>query len=378
MPMPMPDKKTRKIKDRVAAVLEPRLIRVRRGNKKKKANSEDPLRSIRCTWCWSTDPRNPPIPSSRSPPAPSPALCLAAVAVACPARRRVTSPSVSRLRWHVLRRGEDAVRAPDGGRRCGTDNRLRPQDRHGSDGSPPRLPQAEPRPDPSRRQALRARPGTVCDGGTVGSRWHQLPPPPIFPCRLNPLEYRNPPKIRVASYAVVGSHILLSVEAETQQDKGTCAFDMNAKQWEMVDDKNLPFIGQAVSLGSRRFIVRSRAKGGAATVYYMDVFLSRNTNTGKTELSIVEVPVASKGIVPGQLLCSMGKDSFTSFDIQSLDPSPEAKPDRARIVYRTYSMVSGDDGETSSVVKEQRQIFKIRGRFTRLAQPFPVAAVLTM
>ncbi|KAK3130470.1 hypothetical protein QOZ80_6BG0493850 [Eleusine coracana subsp. coracana] len=166
--------------------------------------------------------------------------------------------------------------------------------------------------------------------------------------------------------------------AETQQDKGTCAFDMNAKQWEMVDDKNLPFIGQAVSLGSRRFIVRSRAKGGAATVYYMDVFLSRNTNTGKTELSIVEVPVASKGIVPGQLLCSMGKDSFTSFDIQSLDPSPEAKPDRARIVYRTYSMVSGDDGETSSVVKEQRQIFKIRGRFTRLAQPFPVAAVLTM
>nr|CAB3457495.1 unnamed protein product [Digitaria exilis] len=97
--------------------------------------------------------------------------------------------------------------------------------------------------------------------------WHDLPPPPVFPCRLNPLEYRDPPEVRVASYAVVGSHILLSV----QQDKGTCAFDMDCKKWEMVDGKNLPFIGEAVPLGGHRFVARSRAVGGAAAVYHMEV-----------------------------------------------------------------------------------------------------------
>jgi hypothetical protein len=39
----------------------------------------------------------------------------------------------------------------------------------------------------------------------------ELPPPPIFPYCINPLEYLNPPDVRVAAYAVVGSHILLSL-----------------------------------------------------------------------------------------------------------------------------------------------------------------------
>ncbi|KAK8460086.1 hypothetical protein SEVIR_2G274201v4 [Setaria viridis] len=98
-----------------------------------------------------------------------------------------------------------------------------------------------------------------------GPRWRALPPPPVFPCRLNPLEYRDPPEIRVASYAVVGSHILLSV----QQDKGTCAFDVDSKKWEMVGDKNLPFIGQAVPLGGHRFVGYLAApKQGTALLQY--------------------------------------------------------------------------------------------------------------
>ncbi|EEC69248.1 hypothetical protein OsI_38273 [Oryza sativa Indica Group] len=57
--------------------------------------------------------------------------------------------------------------------------------------------------------------------------WRELPSPPLFPCRLNPLEFLDPPKVRVAAYALVGSHILLSVSVQQlqpqqqQEDKGT-------------------------------------------------------------------------------------------------------------------------------------------------------------
>ncbi|KAF0918306.1 hypothetical protein E2562_023380 [Oryza meyeriana var. granulata] len=152
--------------------------------------------------------------------------------------------------------------------------------------------------------------------------WHHLPPPPIFPIRLNQLEYREPPEVRVASYAVVGSHILLSV----QQEKGTCAFDMDSNEWDMVDDSNLPFIGQALPFGGHLFVARSKANGGAAAVYCIRVFPPTSSGT-KTELSIsiLEMPVVSKGIVPGQLFCSLGKGAFSSIDVRSATPCPEAK-----------------------------------------------------
>ena len=168
--------------------------------------------------------------------------------------------------------------------------------------------------------------------------WRSLPPPPVFPCRLNPLEYRDPPEVRVAAYALVGSHILLSV----QQDRGTCAFDVDARKWEMVDGRNLPFAGQPVPLGGHRFVACSRARGGTAAVYRIEVVPAGTTEpTGRAELSvtIIELPVKSKGIVPGQLLCAMGIGRFSSFDIRSVDPGPEAKLDKARIVHRSYSLV---------------------------------------
>ena len=174
---------------------------------------------------------------------------------------------------------------------------------------------------------------------TAGCR--SLPPPPFFPCRLNPLEYRDPPEVRVAAYALVGSHILLSV----QQDRGTCAFDVDARKWEMVDGRNLPFAGQPVPLGGHHFVACSRASGGAAAVYRIEVFPAGQGTTkptGRTELSIsiIELPVESKGIVPGQLLCAMGTGRFSSFDIRSADPGPDAnKLDKARIVHRSYSLV---------------------------------------
>ncbi|KAM3332244.1 hypothetical protein ACQJBY_027819 [Aegilops geniculata] len=144
--------------------------------------------------------------------------------------------------------------------------------------------------------------------------WRQLPPPPIFPCRINPLEYRDRIEVCVSSYAVVGSHILLSVQQE--KGTGTCAFDVDAEQWEMVDGKNLPFSGQAVPLGGHRFVAPSKEKGGAAAVYYIKVFRPGTSGTGKTELSIVELPVISKGIVPASCCAPWGRvDSpLSTFD----------------------------------------------------------------
>uniref|UniRef100_A0A0E0MM89 F-box associated domain-containing protein n=1 Tax=Oryza punctata TaxID=4537 RepID=A0A0E0MM89_ORYPU len=132
---------------------------------------------------------------------------------------------------------------------------------------------------------------------------HRLPSPPIFPCRLNPLEFLDPPKVRIAAYALSNTHILLSVSVQQQEDKGTCAFDMDTELWEIVHDKNLPFDGQALPLGGgdHRFIAVA-CNGGAATavaMYRMVVGISGIT--GKKELSIVELQVvASKcRIVPG-------------------------------------------------------------------------------
>lgn len=216
------------------------------------------------------------------------------------------------------------------------------------------------------------------DARTMG--WHHLPPPPIFPVRLNPLEYRDPPEVRVASYAVVGSHILLSV----QQDKGTCAFDMDTNQWDMVDANNLPFIGKAVPLGGHLFIARSIANGGAAAVYDIRVFPLQPTSSGshKTELSILNIPVVSKGIVPGQLFCSLGKGIFSSIDVRSAaTPGPDAKLHKARIVHRTYSQVGGDDTEDNNytvITKQHRQIYKLIDQTRHLAHPSPVVAALTM
>ncbi|XP_037416677.1 uncharacterized protein LOC119279582 [Triticum dicoccoides] len=189
--------------------------------------------------------------------------------------------------------------------------------------------------------------------------WRGLPPPPIFPCRINPLEYRD----RI-------------------EGTGTCSFDVDAEQWEMVDGKNLPFSGQAVPLGGHRFVAPSKEKGGAAAVYYIKVFRPGTSGTGKTELSIVELPVISNGIVPGQLLCSMGKGRFSSFNIRSIDPGPDAKLDKAQIVRRTYYEVEVEgvvSGSNSVVIaKQQKQIFNLENTLSHLAYPSPVVAALTM
>uniref|UniRef100_A0ACD5VHZ3 Uncharacterized protein n=1 Tax=Avena sativa TaxID=4498 RepID=A0ACD5VHZ3_AVESA len=208
-----------------------------------------------------------------------------------------------------------------------------------------------------------------------------LPPPPIFPYCINPLEHANPPDVRVAAYAVVDSHILLSVSVSLQQqDKGTCAFDMDRQVWDMVDTKSLPFLGQATPIGDHLFVARSKDDDGAAAVYYMAVFPAKDRDTGKTELSMVKssLDLPKGGIVPGQHLCALGmRGCFSSFDVPSVvDHGPDTILEKARVIQRTYSLVKG--GHDLKVVKWHRRSLKLLDPSHLLAHPAPLVAAFTL
>ncbi|XBH65711.1 hypothetical protein VPH35_119268 [Triticum aestivum] len=76
--------------------------------------------------------------------------------------------------------------------------------------------------------------------------WEELPPPPFFPCRLTPIEFRNPPEVCVGSYAA--------------RRACTYVFLVAKKTWERVDGSNLPFIGQAPPLCHRMFAACTKTK----------------------------------------------------------------------------------------------------------------------
>jgi hypothetical protein len=122
--------------------------------------------------------------------------------------------------------------------------------------------------------------------------WTMLPPPPFFPARLNPHQFRNPPEITVTSYAAMDSYVLLSPQQELMV--GAYAFHVLNKTWEKVHNKNLPFVGQAVPLGGGGlFAACPISKNGiaaSASVFHMSIDLS---SSGTPSLSIQEFPVAT-------------------------------------------------------------------------------------
>ncbi|WVZ72755.1 hypothetical protein U9M48_021166 [Paspalum notatum var. saurae] len=72
---------------------------------------------------------------------------------------------------------------------------------------------------------------------------------------------------------------------------------------------------------------------------------------------------------------------FSTLDVRCIDPGTEGKLDKARIIYRSYSRMGGrDNARTKSVVvmKQQRQIYKLRDPYYHLAYPLPVVAALTI
>uniref|UniRef100_A0A0E0JE13 Uncharacterized protein n=1 Tax=Oryza punctata TaxID=4537 RepID=A0A0E0JE13_ORYPU len=183
---------------------------------------------------------------------------------------------------------------------------------------------------------------------------------------------------------------LISV-IEQKHDKVmlTCAFDMDTNEWDMVDGDNngLPFFCQAVPLGGNGnlFVARSMAGNGgaiAAAVYHIRVkpvqVQPTCSGTRKTELSmsIHKMAMVSKGIVPGQFLCSLGKSIFSSIEVRSAaTPGPDAKLHKARIIHRIYSHVGGDDDDAKAndhivITKQHREIYKLIDRTLSFGSSF--------
>uniref|UniRef100_M8CPP7 Uncharacterized protein n=1 Tax=Aegilops tauschii TaxID=37682 RepID=M8CPP7_AEGTA len=195
----------------------------------------------------------------------------------------------------------------------------------------------------------------------------ELEPPPVFPCRITPPEYRDPPPVRIASYATVGSHILLSVavhvpkadrkkyrrscgyKVDMRKYKGTCGYDVDRGVWEMLHEKkNLPFRGRAVPLGlggGQLFLARSkeRGRGGPAAVYRMHVQVGQSASGTRTsEVCIAEVPLVvpeGRRLTLGELVFPLERGRFSCVYVPSVvDPSMESK---LRVVRRTYSNGEG-------------------------------------
>lgn len=175
----------------------------------------------------------------------------------------------------------------------------------------------------------------------------------------------NPPAIRVASYAMVDSHILLSMQLDnvTSPDKvarkyrkymGTYGYDMEKKVWEMVHEMNLPYLGQAVPLGDQLFLARSKERDGAYAVYYMHVGQS---TSGTSELSIIEVPLVVPKARPilGELLVPLGRGRFSSVHFRSVDAEPESKFSKPSDVHGTYSIVK-ENFDDAIIMKQQWQV----------------------
>ncbi|KAF7084755.1 hypothetical protein CFC21_088298 [Triticum aestivum] len=195
----------------------------------------------------------------------------------------------------------------------------------------------------------------------------ELEPPPIFPCRITPPEYRNPPAIRVASYAMVGSHILLSVQLDnvTSPDKfarkyrkymGTCGYDVEKKVWEMVHEMNLPFLGQAVPPPRPT----------------LSCPLQRE---GRRLCSVLHA--CRPDPVLGELLFPLGRGRFSSVHFRSVDAEPESKLGKPSVVHGTYSIVK-ENFDDAIIMKQQRQVYKVADRSCPLAHPFPMVAAFAM
>ncbi|CAL4971518.1 unnamed protein product [Urochloa decumbens] len=245
-------------------------------------------------------------------------------------------------------------------------------------------------------ESLSFRKGVPCIYHDGCPSWKWLPPPPCFPCFLDPWEYRHPPDISISSYAVVDSHILISLQ---QEETGTYAFHVVKKTWEKVCDKNLPFVGQAVPLGGSLFaacrVTPNNASAAAASVFHMSIKASTPVVPSKlTACLIQEFPVAVEGEIPRLLFCPLGRGSFCSIRLGSCQQSRKAKYlKHLQIVLTAFQMDNIDailtacQTESATAkdlygalqVKQENQIYKFKGKSRFVASlHMPVVAALSM
>uniref|UniRef100_A0A0E0MCC9 DUF1618 domain-containing protein n=1 Tax=Oryza punctata TaxID=4537 RepID=A0A0E0MCC9_ORYPU len=206
--------------------------------------------------------------------------------------------------------------------------------------------------------------------------WHHLPPPPFFPCLLDPYEFRNPPEISVSSYAVVGSHILISPQPELV----------------------------AVPLGGSLFAAWpiSAASITAASVFHMSIKISSSipvapVNVSTPSLSIQEFKVvASEDKIPWPLFCPMGKGSFCCIrlgssrhwhshkanylkkEVKVISTSFRIKNIEAIMTHCQSQGAKANDQLLAVQMKEQRHKCESNGLLGLLGSGMPVVAALSM
>ncbi|KAI4983080.1 hypothetical protein ZWY2020_023572 [Hordeum vulgare] len=84
--------------------------------------------------------------------------------------------------------------------------------------------------------------------------WEELPP--FFPCKLIPIEFRNPSEVCTMVVNMVFYQEDRSIFLRPclmRREKGPYVFHVAKKTWERVDGSNLPFIGQAAPRCNRMF-----------------------------------------------------------------------------------------------------------------------------
>ncbi|TVU26580.1 hypothetical protein EJB05_29134, partial [Eragrostis curvula] len=224
--------------------------------------------------------------------------------------------------------------------------------------------------------------------------WKALPSPPCFPCFLDPVEYRNPPRVWVSSYAAVAasSHILISLE--DNNEAGTWAFHVVKKAWEKVCDEGLPFVCQAAPLGGSLFVAcyTTNNTDTSAAIFRMSI----SGSSGKLTTSLLSIlkcpPVASVGD-PLPLFSPMGKGSFCSTwlgpSCQIRKASSHAKKG-LKIILTTFKIDNFEDiltaCETECGVAKDLQVqvqvtqqkYKLHGASLSENSPMPVIAPLAM
>ncbi|TVU26581.1 hypothetical protein EJB05_29135, partial [Eragrostis curvula] len=249
-------------------------------------------------------------------------------------------------------------------------------------------------------KSLSLRKGVPTVTGPGYRAWKHLPSPPCFPCLLDPLEYRNPPRVSVKSYAAVASsHILISLD--DNNEAGTWAFDVVKKTWEKVSNQGLPFVGQAVPLGGSLFAACYTTNNSDRATAIFDMSIkgsSTQSASGKLAtslLSILEYPVASvEDTLP--IFCPTGKGSFCSIwlgpSCQIRKASRHAKK-RLKIILTAFKIDSIEDILTACQeksaeaseglqvpvqIKHQNQTYKLHGAPTFQNARMPAIALLSM
>uniref|UniRef100_A0A0D9YNS6 F-box associated domain-containing protein n=1 Tax=Oryza glumipatula TaxID=40148 RepID=A0A0D9YNS6_9ORYZ len=192
--------------------------------------------------------------------------------------------------------------------------------------------------------------------------WNSLPPPPLFP-----------------SSCARRSTAIRPTTASREEQRGTYGFHVVDKAWEKVHDCNLPFVGQAVSIGGSLFAAAMPNNGGGgASVFHMSIIkVSSSSSPASWQLLVQEFPVASLGrmIPQPRIFSPLGEGSFCS--VGWLASSGRSHGCQIK-EYQIEGAESKKDLQATVQVKHQDQTYQFKGQSRFLDTHMPIVAALSM